>query len=245
MRSDKRPDDGLRPVEIHTGFQKNPDGSALVIMGGTKVICAANAESGVPSFLSNSGQGWITAEYSMLPGSTHSRVRREKAAGGRSQEIQRLIGRSLRSVCDLMLLGEQTITIDCDVLEADGGTRTAAITGAFVALALAVKRLRGLGLIGRMPIQDSVAAVSCGLVSGRPTLDLCYEEDSTAQVDMNVVITGRGRLVEVQGTAEGAPFDRTQLDALLSLAETGCHALADVQRRTLGSLYDEIAAGHP
>ncbi|RJO66143.1 MAG: ribonuclease PH [Myxococcales bacterium] len=244
MHDDGRADNALRPATIQTGIQKYPDGSVLIACGETKVICAAHAESRVPPFLSGSGQGWITAEYAMLPGAGQGRTARERNLGGRSAEIQRLIGRSLRAVCDLAALGEQTITVDCDVLQADGGTRTASITGAFVAVTLAIARLRTMGLVAGMPFVDSVQAISCGVVDGRPLLDLAYSEDVRAEVDMNVVMTGSGRLIEVQGTAERAPFGRDQLDQLLTLSEAGCRSLKEIQRQALGKLYDEIAARH-
>jgi len=244
MRSDGRSNDQMRPVTIETGFQKNPDGSVLISCGDTRVICSAYAEEGVPSFLKGSEQGWVTAEYAMMPGAGQTRMRRERKVGGRSYEIQRLIGRSLRAVIDMKALGEQTIKIDCDVLQADGGTRTASITGAFVALVLACERLRSMGIIGSLPITDTLAAISCGIIEGEERLDLHYEEDHRAEVDFNVVMTGSKTLIEAQGTAEGAPFDRNQLNGLLDLAEKGCAELNEKQRDVLGKLYDEIAAGN-
>jgi len=208
----------------------------LVEFGDTRVLCTASVEGRVPGFLRDKGQGWVTAEYGMLPRSTHTRSDREAARGkqsGRTQEIQRLIGRALRAVVDLPALGEHTIHVDCDVLQADGGTRTAAITGAFVALHDALDWMRGKGMIAALPVRDFVAAVSVGMVGGAPVLDLDYAEDSTCQTDMNVVMTGSGRFVEVQGTAEGEPFARAELDALLSLAGRGISELAACQRRVL------------
>jgi ribonuclease PH len=226
-RADGRAADQLRPVTLEVDAQRNPVGSALVTFGGTRVLCAASHEVGAPRFRER--RGWVTAEYAMLPGSTSTRARRERTGpGGRSKEIERLIGRSLRSVVDLDALPDATLTIDCDVLEADGGTRTAAITGGWVALARACARL---GWSGHLTGQ--VAAVSVGIVEGEPVLDLPYEEDVRAEVDMNVVATADGRLVEVQGTAEGAPFDRTQLDRMLDLALAGCERLFAAQLHAL------------
>lgn len=242
MRDDGRRADQLRPVSIEKGFQCYPDGSVLVAFGKTRVICSAFAEAGAPRWLSGTGQGWVTAEYAMLPGATQTRSRREKQAAGRSQEIQRLIGRSLRAVTDLGVLGDQTIQVDCDVLQADGGTRTAAITGAYVALVLALDRLRGMGLVSGIPVRDFLTAVSCGVIEGEPRLDLHYSEDYRAEVDLNVVMTGRGELVEVQGTAEGQPFSREMMNRLMDLAEAGCRELVALQRDALGSLADEIAS---
>ncbi len=223
-RADGRRADQLRPVTIEPDAQRNPTGSALVRFGATHVLCAASVEEGAPRFRDR--RGWVTGEYAMLPGATDTRSRRERTgAGGRSKEIERLIGRSLRAVVDIDALPDVTVTVDCDVLEADGGTRTAAITGGWVALARALHRL---GLDAALTGQ--VAAVSVGIVDGEPRLDLPYEEDVRAEVDMNVVATADGRLVEVQGTAEGAPFDRAALDRLLDLALAGCHELFAVQR---------------
>jgi ribonuclease PH len=231
--------DELRPVRITRGFTRHAEGSVLIAVGETQVLCTASVEDGVPPFLKGSGQGWLTAEYGMLPRSTHTRTRREAAEGkqsGRTQEIQRLIGRSLRSVTDLALLGERTIRIDCDVLQADGGTRCAAITGACVALADALRWCRDRELIAGEPLKDFIAAVSVGVVAGTPVLDLDYAEDSACETDMNVVMTGAGGFVELQGTAEGAPFSRAEFDALISLAETGIAHLVAEQEQALGLL---------
>ena len=218
----------LRPVSIEPGILRHAEGSALITMGDTRVICAASVEPGVPGFLRGSGSGWVTAEYGMLPRSTHTRSDREAARGrqgGRTQEIQRLIGRSLRAVVDLDRLGEQTITLDCDVLQADGGTRTASITGAWVALAMAIEWLQNRGTLSTQPLRTQVAATSVGMIAGETLLDLDYPEDSAAGVDFNVVLLGTGELVEVQGTAEGEPFSRRQMDALIDLAEGGIRQL--------------------
>jgi ribonuclease PH len=238
MRNDGRAPDQLRPIQIQTNFVDNPAGSALIHMGRTIVLCTASVNDGVPGFLRGSGRGWVTAEYSMLPGSTSTRAERESEKGrpkGRTQEIQRLIGRALRAVTDLDALGERSIYLDCDVLQADGGTRTAAITGAYVALALACRRLVEARYVTRPPLTDSVAAVSVGIVRGELVLDLPYDEDSRADVDMNIAQTGKGRLVEVQGTAEGGTFDRGQLVAMLDLAEKGIAELTRVQQQVLGA----------
>lgn len=235
-RPDGRPDDALRPVTLQPDFLRYAEGSLLIAFGETKVLCAATVEDRVPPFLKGQGVGWVTAEYSLLPRSTAERTPREATAGrigGRTHEIQRLIGRSLRSVVDTKALGERTITIDCDVIQADGGTRTAAITGAFVALCLSLVRLRAENKLRGWPVFDWLAAVSVGIVGGRPVLDLSYSEDSQAQVDMNVVMTGEGKFVELQGTAEGLPFSRQELDGLLGLARTGIDALIELQRETL------------
>ncbi len=235
-RLDGRSADELRPVSIEVDFTENPAGSALIRMGRTLVLCTATLEDRVPGFLRGSESGWVTAEYSMLPGSTDTRSEREASRGrpsGRTLEIQRLIGRSLRAVVDMAALGERSIYVDCDVLQADGGTRTAAITGGWVALALACRRLRSAGLIEREPLRDSVAAISVGVVDGELLLDLPYPEDSRADVDMNVVRTGSGQLIEVQGTGEGSTFDRAQLDALLDLAERGTDELVRLQQKAL------------
>jgi len=237
-RLDGRAPDELREVEIQVGFVENPTGSALIRTGRTLVLCTASLEKSVPAWLHGSGRGWVTAEYSMLPGSTDTRSEREAQKGklsGRTQEIQRLIGRSLRAVIDLVALGERAIVIDCDVLQADGGTRTAAVTGGYVALAAACRRLVEVGLLKQSPLHDTVAAVSVGMVDGEILLDLPYAEDSRAEVDMNVVRTGSGRLVEVQGTGEGGTFDRKLLDRMLDLAEHGIEQLARQQARALGS----------
>jgi ribonuclease PH len=232
-RSDGRQATDLRPIRVIPGYIEHPDGCVLIEMGKTKVVCAASVEVGVPRFLAGKGRGWVTAEYGMLPAATHTRSEREAArgkVGGRTMEIQRLIGRSLRAVIDMDALGENTIKLDCDVLQADGGTRTASITGAWIALALACKKLEQRGQVSRSPIRQPVAAVSVGVIGGAPMLDLCYEEDSSADVDMNVVMTGAGEFVEVQGTAEGAAFDRKTLDALTDLAADGIRALVEIQR---------------
>ncbi|MEE9614171.1 MAG: ribonuclease PH [Thermodesulfobacteriota bacterium] len=233
-RSDGRKVDELRPVTIERNYLKFSDGSAMVGMGNTKLICTATAEQSVPPFLRGTGRGWVTAEYSMLPGCSPRRIPREKSrTGGRTHEIQRLIGRSLRAVTDLDKLGERTIYIDCDVIQADGGTRTAAITGAFVALGDTLKGLVASGAIESVPVFDSVAAVSVGIVDGECLLDLAYDEDSTAEVDMNVVMTGNGKFIEVQGTAETAPFTKEDMDRLLSLASAGIGELTAFQRKVM------------
>ncbi|HEV2913236.1 MAG TPA: ribonuclease PH [Pyrinomonadaceae bacterium] len=235
-RTDGRAADELRRARITPDFLPNAEGSALIEMGQTRVICAATVEERVPPFLRNRGQGWVTAEYAMLPRSTQQRTARETARGGpsgRTHEIQRLIGRSLRAVVDMTALGERTITLDCDVLQADGGTRTASITGAYVAFALACRRLLRMGKITRNALTNEVAAISVGIVAGVPLLDLKYDEDSRAAVDMNVVCTGDGRFIEVQGTAEGAPFTRLEMDQLLALAGRGVESLVLVQRAAI------------
>jgi ribonuclease PH len=236
-RPDARDNDALRPVTITRSWLDHAEGSVLVEFGLTRVLCAASVTEGVPRWRKGSGLGWVTAEYAMLPRSTHTRSDRESVKGrigGRTHEISRLVGRSLRAAIDYKALGENTIVIDCDVLQADGGTRTAAITGAYVALADAVTWLRGRGaLAGEPPLVESVSAVSVGIIDGVPRLDLCYEEDVKAETDMNVVCTGDGRFVEVQGTAEGAPFDRAELDALLDLAVKGCADLTALQQAAL------------
>ncbi len=234
MRIDGRRWDEMRPVVMTPGFVEYPEGSVLIEMGKTRVLCNATVESSVPSWRQGRGAGWVTAEYALLPRSTHRRTRRETLGlGGRTQEIRRLIGRSLRTVVDLDQLGERTIILDCDVIQADGGTRTAAITGSYVALALALQNLAGLGIVPPELLVSQVAAISLGLVEGQLLLDLCYDEDSAATADFNVVMTGDGRLVEVQGTAEGAPFDRRALDAVLDLAERGIGQLLTLQRQVL------------
>jgi ribonuclease PH len=235
-RPDGRADDALRPVRITRSWLDHAEGSVLVEFGKTRVLCAASVTEGVPRWRKGSGLGWVTAEYAMLPRSTHTRSDRESVKGrigGRTHEISRLVGRSLRAAIDYKALGENTIVIDCDVLQADGGTRTAAITGAYVALADAVSWLRGRGALAGEPLTGSVAAVSVGILDGVPRLDLCYEEDVVAETDMNVVCTGDGRFVEVQGTAEGAPFDRAELDALLDLGARGCAELTRLQHAVL------------
>jgi ribonuclease PH len=234
-RTAGRADDALRPLTIETGAAPYAEGSCLISTGNTRVLCAASVSVGVPAWRERSGAGWVTAEYGMLPRSTHTRTSRERSGtSGRTQEIQRLIGRSLRSVTDLPALGLHTITVDCDVLQADGGTRTAGITGACVALELACRALVAEGRLVRTPVRELVAAVSVGLVDARPVLDLDYGEDSSAQVDMNLVATEGGGLVEVQGTAEGHPFSRAQLDELMDLGLAGIRALVAGQRRALG-----------
>ena len=233
-RSDGRKATELRPVRMTVGFMPAAEGSVLVATGQTRVICTATVQDSVPPFLRGQGKGWVTAEYGMLPRSSPERIERERRGpGGRSHEIQRLIGRSLRAVVDMDALGERSIVVDCDVVNADAGTRTASITGGYVALVLALERLRRDRLLDRMPVTGSIAAVSVGLVGGRPLLDLCYEEDHHAEVDLNVVMTGGGRFVEVQGTAEGKPFTQSQLDRLLALARSGIERLTVVQRETL------------
>jgi ribonuclease PH len=237
-RADGRGPSDLRPVRYETGFLEWAEGSVLFEMGKTRVLCAATYEPRVPRFLEGKGQGWVTAEYSMLPGSSPERVDREAAKGrqsGRTQEIQRLIGRSLRAVTDLTALPELQVIVDCDVLQADGGTRTASICGGYVALHDAFTRLLGAGRIGRQPLLDECAAVSVGVVDGTPVLDLPYVEDSRAETDMNVVMTGSGGFVEVQGTAEGTPFSRAELDALLDLATKGTSELVALQRAALAT----------
>ena len=239
LRADGRRPDQLRPVTITRGWLASAEGSVLVEFGGTRVLCAASFTEGVPRWKKGSGQGWVTAEYAMLPRATNTRSERESVKGrigGRTHEISRLIGRSLRAVTDVAALGENTIVLDCDVLQADGGTRTAAITGAYVALADAVAWATARGIVpaGRRVLTDSVAAVSVGIIDGVPMLDLPYVEDVRAETDMNVVVTGSGRFVEVQGTAEQAPFDRAELDVLLDLALTGTAELAAAQAAALG-----------
>jgi len=227
----------LRPVTIKRGYLKNAEGSALIQMGGTTVLCAATVEERVPPFLRNTGRGWVTAEYSMLPRSSAERIQREVNRGhpgGRTHEIQRLIGRSLRAVTNLTALGERQILIDCDVIEADGGTRTASITGAYVALVDAIRWLAKKAPIAGSPLRDFVAAVSVGIVNGAPCLDLCYAEDSKAQVDMNLVMTGTGRIVEIQGTAEGEAFSEREMASMMTLGKAGIRKLIQTQRRVLG-----------
>ena len=239
MRSDGRKPGQLRPLLITPGYLKTADGSVLIEVGDTKVICTAKLEERVPPFLRNSGKGWITAEYGMLPGSSQVRIGRESSRGkigGRTHEIQRLIGRSLRAIADLKSLGEKTIWIDCDVIQADGGTRTAAITGGYVALVEAVRRWLDRGIITKDPIQDSVAAISIGIIEGRIFLDLRYEEDSRANVDMNFVMTGSGKFVEVQGTAESAPFTKKQMERMAEIAQTGIRELLRAQKKVLASI---------
>src|SRR5512139_3158199 len=239
MRADGRLPEQLRPTRITPNYLIHAEGSVLVEAGKTKVICTASVEDRVPPFRRNSGKGWVTAEYGMLPRSTTTRNQREASSGkvgGRTQEIQRLIGRSLRSVVAMEKLGERTVWVDCDVIQADGGTRTASITGGFVAMVLALGKLKQAGGITTVPVLDYVAATSVGVVAGVPMLDLAYEEDSRAEVDMNVIKTGDGRFIEVQGTAEGAPFDRDVLDSLLDLAGAGITALVALQREHVGAI---------
>src|SRR6202163_4907165 len=239
MRSDNRPANQLRETKLTPHYLEQAEGSVFVESGRTRVICTASVEERVPPFLRNTGKGWVTAEYGMLPRATSTRTQREASAGkvgGRTQEIQRLIGRSLRSVTNLPALGERTVWIDCDVIQADGGTRTASITGAFVALALALERLRDRDVIKSIPLSDYVAAISVGIVDGEPLLDLAYDDDSRADVDMNIVKTGNGRFIEVQGTAEAEPFGREALMTLLDLADHGIKQLVEMQRAIVGHL---------
>ncbi|MNB79606.1 Ribonuclease PH [compost metagenome] len=246
MRSNGRNDDQLRPLKITTQVNKYAEGSVLIEMGDTKVICTATVEEKVPPFLKGQGKGWVTAEYSMLPRATQSRNQREAARGkltGRTMEIQRLIGRALRSVVNLHALGERNITLDCDVIQADGGTRTASITGSFVALAFAVNKIAVQHKLSVFPITDYLAAISVGIVDDKPLLDLNYEEDSKAKVDMNVVMTGSGEFVELQGTGEERPFSRRELDYLLGLGETGVLELIAAQKEALGPIALKIPLG--
>jgi len=239
MRIDGRKPDQLRPVSIITGYQKTAEGSALIEVGNTRVLCAASVESGVPQWLRGGGKGWVTAEYSMLPRATITRNQREVTKGrpsGRTLEIQRLIGRALRSVVDMSLLGERSIILDCDVIQADGGTRTAAITGAYVAMVQALKPYHQAGEIRQWPVRDAVAATSIGVVGGKMLVDLCYEEDSSADVDMNLVMTGAGRFVEVQATAEKIPFEDSQLGDLIALGRAGVKQLIEIQKAALAQL---------
>jgi ribonuclease PH len=239
MRTDGRKPKQLRPLKITPSYLKTADGSVLIEVGDTKVICTAKLEERVPQFLRNSGKGWITAEYGMLPGSSQARIGRESARGkigGRTHEIQRLIGRSLRAIADLRKLGERTIWIDCDVIQADGGTRTASITGAYVALVEAVRGWLGRGIIKEDPIKDAVAAVSIGIVEGKILLDLAYEEDSRADVDMNFVMTGSGKFIEVQGTAESNPFTNKQMGRMTDMAQQGIRELLKAQKQVLASM---------
>jgi ribonuclease PH len=238
-RIDSRKVDEIRPVKITPNYLLHPDGSVLIEMGLTKVICTAMVEEKVPPFLKGKDSGWVTAEYSMMPGSTQHRKSRAVARGkvdGRSQEIQRLIGRSLRSVVDLQNLGERTIWLDCDVIQADGGTRTASITGAYVALMLALRKLQESGLLETIPVKTDVAAVSVGIVDDTPILDLCYVEDSSAKVDMNLIMTGEGHFIEVQGTGEESPFTREELNTLLAYGEKGVKELIAIQKSVLESV---------
>jgi ribonuclease PH len=239
MRSDNRSANQLRPTKLTPNYLPHAEGSVFIEVGRTRVICTASVEDRVPPFLRNTGKGWVTAEYGMLPRATNTRMPREASTGkvgGRTQEIQRLIGRSLRSVTNLHALGEQTIWIDCDVIQADGGTRTASVTGAFVALALALENLRSRDALKTYPLSDYVAATSVGIVDGEPLLDLAYEDDSRAEVDMNIIKTGDGRFVEIQGTAEALPFGRDALMVLLDLADVGIGQLIALQREVVGHL---------
>ena len=239
MRSDGRKPSQLRPLKITPSYIKTADGSVLIEMGDTRVICTAKLEERVPPFLRNSGKGWITAEYGMLPGSSQQRIGRESSrgkVGGRTHEIQRLIGRSLRSVADLKSLGERSVWIDCDVIQADGGTRTASITGAYIALMEAVRVWRERGILSADPLKDAVAAVSIGIVDGKILLDLCYEEDSKADVDMNFVMTGSGKFIEVQGTAESAPFTKKQMERMAEIAHQGIKELLQAQKKVIAVL---------
>jgi ribonuclease PH len=238
MRIDNRRADQMRPVRITTHYLMTAEGSALIEVGNTRVLCAASVEETVPQFLRGSGRGWVTAEYSMLPRATATRTPREVTKGypsGRTQEIQRLIGRSLRSVVDTAALGDRTVIVDCDVLQADGGTRTAAITGAYVALVLALKQIVRFGALKSLPVRDHVAATSVGVVGGVPVLDLCYDEDSGAEVDMNLVMTGSGRFVELQATAEKTPFDDAQFAQLVAIGRRGITDLIAIQKQALES----------
>lgn len=242
MRLDGRPFDKIRELRITREYLKFPEGSVLVEMGDTKVICSVSIEDKVPPFLKNTNKGWITAEYSMLPRATQSRSLRESVVGrigGRTHEIQRLIGRALRAIVNLDLLGERTLWIDCDVIQADGGTRTASITGSYVALVDALWNLKKRGIIEKIPLKDSVAAVSVGIVDGEIMLDLTYEEDSRAEVDMNFVMTGKGNIVEIQGTAEKVPFSKEQLDMMFSLAQKGIQEITRIQKMVLGPLFPQ------
>src|SRR5713101_7627637 len=242
MRSDSRPANQLRPTTLTPNYIPQAEGSVFIEAGRTKVICTASVEDRVPPFLRNTGKGWVTAEYGMIPRATNTRMTREATSGkvgGRTQEIQRLIGRSLRSVMNLQGMGERTIWIDCDVIQADGGTRTASITGAFVALALAFEKMRGRDMIRAIPLSDYVAATSVGIVDGEALLDLAYDDDSRAEVDMNIVKTGDGRFIEVQGTAEAMPFGRDALINLLDLADRGIQQLIEKQKAIVGHLIQE------
>ena len=236
IRMDNRKSNQLREVRFTRNWSEHAEGSVLVEFGKTRVLCTASFTEGVPRWMQGQGKGWVTAEYSMLPRATHTRSDRESVKGklgGRTQEISRLIGRSIRSIIDMSALGENTIILDCDVLQADGGTRTAAITGAYVALADAIRWAMAKSLVSKSPIKDSISAISVGIIDGKPMLDLCYEEDVRAETDMNVVCTGSGKFVEVQGTAERDPFDRALLDNLLDLALAGCGELATLQKKAL------------
>ena len=236
MRIDNRASDQLREVRFTRNWSEHPEGSVLVEFGKTRVLCTASFTEGVPRWMQGQGKGWVTAEYSMLPRATHTRSDRESVKGklgGRTQQISRLIGRSLRSIIDMSALGENTIILDCDVLQADGGTRTAAITGAYVALSDAISWAIAQGITSTSPITDSIAAISVGIIDGKPTVDLCYEEDVRAETDMNVVCSGDGKFIEVQGTAEGKPFDKEELEKLLAVAAKGCQELTKLQALAL------------
>ena len=240
MRTNGRANDVIRQLKIEKNFLKYPEGSVLAEMGETKVICQVSVEEKVPAFLKNSGKGWLTAEYSMLPRSTQTRSMRESVAGrvgGRTHEIQRLIGRALRSIVNLDIIGERTIWVDCDVIQADGGTRTASITGAYVALVEALWNMKKKGTIGKIPLRDSIGAISVGVVDGEPMLDLSYEEDYRAEVDMNFVMTGKGLLIEVQGTAEKKPFTKEQFDIMYQYAYKGIKEITKFQKMALGQLF--------
>ncbi|MFB5678554.1 ribonuclease PH [Paenibacillus terreus] len=246
MRANGRNGDELRPMNLTTGVNKYAEGSVFIEVGDTKVICTASVEERVPPFMKGQGRGWVTAEYSMLPRATHTRNQREAARGklgGRTMEIQRLIGRALRSVVDLHALGERTVTLDCDVIQADGGTRTTSITGSFVAMAIAINKIAEQHKLQRFPITDFLASVSVGVVGGQPLLDLNYEEDSKAKVDMNLVMTGGGKFVELQGTGEESPFDRKELDLMLSLGEQGILQMIERQKEVLGPIALKIGTG--
>ncbi|PCH99273.1 MAG: ribonuclease PH [Alphaproteobacteria bacterium] len=235
-RPSKRQLDEMRTISIETNVTKYAEGSCMIKCGDTHVLCTASVEEKVPGWMRNTGKGWVTAEYGMLPRSTHSRMDREAARGkqsGRTQEIQRLIGRSLRAVVDMKKLGERQIKVDCDVIQADGGTRTASITGAYVALSLAIQHLQAIGLLSESPITDSIAAISCGIYKGECVLDLDYAEDSNAEADANFVLTGKGGIVEIQGTAEADPFSEEQFTQLMTLAKKGCVELVEVQNNAL------------
>ena len=241
MRSDKRAKNQLRKIKIKRDYMKYAEGSCLIELGDTKVVCTASVEDGVPQFLRNTGSGWVTAEYSMLPRSCKTRVPRESSrgrVGGRTHEIQRLIGRSLRAVVDLYKLGEKTIWLDADVIQGDGGTRCAAITGSFIALCDALNKLKEEGIFDKLPVSDFVAAVSIGIIDGEAYLDLDYEEDSKAEVDMNIVMTGAGRFIEVQGTAEKEPFDNELMNGMINLAKKGIKELIIRQKKVLGKVID-------
>ncbi len=235
MRVDGRKADELRKIKITKNYLKSAEGSVLIEMGDTKVICTATVDKSVPPFLRGKGVGWVTAEYAMLPRSSAQRISRERSkVGGRTHEIQRLIGRALRSVVDMDALGERSVLIDCDVIQADGGTRTASITGAYIALVEALQHIKAQGTIDQVPVTDYLAAISVGIVDGKPVLDLCYKEDSAAEVDLNLVMTGSGKIVEVQGTAEGEPFSKAEMNKLIALGEKGIKALIKKQREILG-----------